>query len=66
MKSDIEAYIILYDVDGFFVDEMADRSVPGPVLRENLRLHQGSEPAFEVIGNPGRAPMSLPDLRDGR
>ena len=53
VKSEIEAYLALYDIDGFFIDEMATDPFQVPYYTGLYTFIKRRNAGFEVIGNPG-------------
>jgi hypothetical protein len=53
VRSDIQGYFELYDVDGFFLDEMStDPSTTGYYARIRKLIKQ-TDRSLEIVGNPG-------------
>ncbi|QEH32241.1 Spherulation-specific family 4 [Aquisphaera giovannonii] len=53
VRADVEGYTRLYEVDGFFVDEMSNDPRSVPYYAELRGFIKGLNPAFEIVGNPG-------------
>ena len=53
VKSDVEAYLALYRVDGFFVDEMSTHPLRVPYYAELYDFIKARDQGFAVVGNPG-------------
>jgi hypothetical protein len=59
--SDINLYVSLYRIDGFFIDEMTNDSVTSHVqfYQSVYNYIKGLSPRYSVMGNPG---TSVPEL----
>ncbi len=55
VKNDIDKYILLYNINGLFIDEMANSQVRLPYYQELYQYIKGVNSDFKVIGNPGMA-----------
>ena len=53
VKSDIQAYLKMYDVDGFFVDEMSTNPLQVAYYSGLYAFIKHQKQALEVVGNPG-------------
>lgn len=53
VQSEIEAYIQLYDVDGFFIDEMATDPLEVSYYAGLYAFIKSRNQGYEVVGNPG-------------
>jgi hypothetical protein len=59
--TDINRYIALYKIDGFFIDEMTSDSVTSHIqFYQSVHNYiKGLSPAYSVMGNPG---TNIPEL----
>jgi Spherulation-specific family 4 len=55
VKSDIDQYVLFYDINGIFIDEMANSQERLPYYEELYQYIKGVRSDFKVIGNPGMA-----------
>jgi len=61
VTTDINTYLALYKVDGFFIDEMTSDSVTSHIqfYQSIYNYIKGLSPAYSVMGNPG---TNIPEL----
>lgn len=59
--TDINRYVALYKIDGFFIDEMTSDSVTAHIqfYQSVYNYIKGLSPAYSVMGNPG---TNIPEL----
>ena len=53
VQAEIDAYLKFYDVDGFFIDEMATDPFQVAYYAKLYAFIKGRNQGFEVVGNPG-------------
>jgi hypothetical protein len=63
VEKDLRTYREFYEVDGFFIDQMANTPQPVDYYRAIRQLIRAIDPRLAVVGNPG-TPYTLPEYLD--